>query len=83
MRVKFIGHDSLLLTEYNGKRYAFHKNVPVEITSEIYNNIILSGHISASEVVLCEEPKKEEPKRETIVEKIKEAIKPTKGKKKR
>jgi len=83
MLVKYIGHDPLLLTEFNGKRFAFHKGVPVEITPEVYNNIILSGHISAAEVIPCEEVKSEEPKKETIIEKIKETIKPTKGEKKK
>ncbi len=56
MFVKYIGHDPLLLTEFNGKRFAFHRNKPVEITPQVYNEIILSKHISASEVVPCEPP---------------------------
>ena len=78
MLVVYRGHDPVLLTDYNGTTYAFHKDIPIEIAPEIYNNIIQSGHISATDVVPCEAPKVEEPKK-IIVEK--ETIKP-KGRKK-
>jgi hypothetical protein len=82
MRVQYVGHDPLLLTEYNGKKYAFHKNQPVEIDEKIFKEIILSGHISSADVVVVEEPKVAEKPKETIVEKAKTFIKP-KGKKKK
>jgi translation elongation factor EF-4 len=68
MFVEFRGHGNLLLTEYNGIRYAFHKGIPAEITQEVYNNMRDSGHIDMQELVICEE------KKESIVEKIKETI---------
>ncbi len=74
MWVVFIGHDKVLLTEYNNTRYAFFKDIPVEISPEVYNTIVLSRHINASEVIPCEAPVTEKPK-ETIVEKTKEKIK--------
>jgi hypothetical protein len=80
--VKFIGHDPLLLTEYNGKKYVFHKNKPVEIDEKIFKEIILSGHISSAEVVAVEEPKVIEKPKETIIEKVKATIKPKFKKKK-
>jgi hypothetical protein len=57
-----ISHDGLIITEYNGKRFVFKRNIPVEIDHAIYQNILLSGHISASEIVPVEikEAKEEE-----------------------
>lgn len=81
------GREKLLLTDYDGKRYAFHQGVPVEISPEIYNAIILSGHISAQDIVPYEAPK-EAPKEtmtekvEKVVKKMKDAVKPSKKKKK-
>lgn len=68
MQVVYTGNDPLVLTEYNGKRYVFRKNIPVEIDPKIYNEIVLSRHVTASEVVPCEIEKKE---KEVVVEKIK------------
>jgi len=51
MLVKNVGHEGLILTEFNGKRYCFPKGMPVEISSEIYNLIIQSGHINAQDIV--------------------------------
>jgi len=82
MLVKYIGHDPLLLTEYNGKKYAFHKNQPVEIDEKIFKEIILSGHISSVDVVVVETPKVVEKPKETLIEKARAIIKP-KGKKRR
>lgn len=75
MRVKFIGHGKLLLTDFDGVRYAFYKDTPVEISQEIYNNMRDSGHIDMQDLAICEE-KLAEAKKETVVEKIKEVIKP-------
>ena len=69
-------HDGCILTEYNGKKYCFYKDIPVEISPEIYNNILMSGHISAQEVVICEEPKVVEKPKETIIEKVVRVVKP-------
>ena len=83
MLVKYIGHDPLLLTEYNGKKYAFHKNQPIEIDEKIFKEIILSGHISSiDDVVVVEEPKVVEKPKETIIEKAKAIIKPKDKRKK-
>jgi hypothetical protein len=56
MLVKNIGSSPVLICDYNGKRYAFHRGIPVEITPEIYNSIIQSGHVTATEVVPVERP---------------------------
>lgn len=56
MEVVYTGRDSCLMTDYNGKRYCFHKNKPVNISPELYQAIILSGHVSASEVMPYERP---------------------------
>lgn len=86
LKVKFVGHGTVLLTDFNGKRYAFAKGIPVEISQEIYNNMRDSGHIDIQDLVICEEKVKEEKPKETIISKttetIKKAIKP-KGKNKR
>ena len=82
MRVVNKGHDGCILTEYNGKKYAFYKDVPVEISSEIYNNIVTSGYINAQDIRIYEEPKVIEKPKETIIQKAKEIIK-LKGKKKK
>ena len=75
------GKDNLILTDYNGKRYAFHKDMPIEISPEVYNSIILSGHISATDIVPVLEKQEEEKPAETIVEKVVEKVKDI-GKKK-
>jgi len=41
---------SLLLTDYNGKRYAFYPGKPVEISPEVYNSIVQSKHINADDI---------------------------------
>jgi len=82
MLVQYVGHDPLLLTEYNGKKYAFHKNQPVEIDEKIFKEIILSGHISSIDVVVVETPLVAEKPKETIIEKAKAIIKP-KGKRRK
>lgn len=81
MKVVNRGHNGVILTEYNGKKYCFYKDIPVEINQAVYNDIVLSGHVSAQDVVLYEEPKVVEKPKETIVEKAKSVLKP-KGKKK-
>ena len=85
MRVINKGHDNCILTVYNGKTYCFYKGIPVEISPEIYNNIIISGHISAQDVVIVDDAldiddAPEEKPRENIARKVIEKIKP-KGKK--
>jgi len=90
MQVVNISHDNLIITEFNGKRFVFRRNIPVEISPEMYQNILLSKHISAAEIVPYEKKEVEEAPgeivKETIVErvvgKVKEKIHP-KGKKKR
>ncbi len=56
MLVQNIGSSPVLICDYNGKRYAFHRLKPVEITPEIYNSIIQSGHVTATEVTPVERP---------------------------
>ena len=55
MHVKYIGHDKAILADYNGKRYCFYRNQPVEISSEVYNYISSSALIEAEEFVVVEE----------------------------
>lgn len=81
MQVINISHDNLIITEFNGKRFVFRRNIPVGISPEMYQNILLSGHISASEIVPFEN-KPEEPIGnvtgsipETISEKITRKVK--------
>lgn len=80
MLVKNIGNAPVLICDYNGKRFAFHRGVPVEITPEIYNSIIQSGHITATEVTPVEAEKLVEKPVEEKKPKEKPIIKP-KGKK--
>lgn len=77
MLVKNVGHEGLILTEFNGKRYCFPKGKPVEISSEIYNLIIQSGHINAQDITPCAE-ESQEPEKETA-----KIIPNLKGKKKK
>jgi len=77
MLVVNLSHDPLILTEYNGKKFCFRKNVPVEIEPKVYNNIILSGHISAEEIVIYQllivEVEKEK-KPQTITDRISKVV---------
>ncbi len=82
MFVKNVSHDRLILTDYNGKRFVFRIGIPVEMNPEVYNAIILSGHINAQDIVVCEPEKEKEVEKETFFKKNKEAIKP-KGKKRK
>jgi hypothetical protein len=77
MLVKNVGHEGLILTEFNGKRYCFPKGTPVEISSEIYNLIIQSGHINAQDITPCAE-ETQEPEKETA-----KVVPNLKGKKKK
>jgi len=72
MFVVNISHDNLIITEFNGKRFVFRRNIPVEISPEMYQNILLSGHISAAEIVPYEKTKEltEKVAIETVVNKI-------------
>ena len=60
MKVIYVGHDDVLLTDYNGKRYAFPKNKSVEILPEIYSHMILSRNVEAEYLKVYEEPQKQE-----------------------
>jgi hypothetical protein len=51
MKVVNVGHDNLILTEYNGIRFAFHKGIPVEIEPRVYNEIIVSGFVNAQDII--------------------------------
>ena len=86
MFVKNVGKDPVILTEYNGKRFCFPRGVIVEISAEIYNNIILSGFINAQDVRPIDTPtaavKEEKPAIVKMTEKAKEIIKPKKKSKK-
>ena len=77
MLVVNISHDPLVITEYNGKRYCFRKGFPIDIDPKVYNNIILSGHISAEEIVIYQpmtiEIAKEEDEN-TITNKINKVV---------
>jgi hypothetical protein len=73
MLVVNVGHDKLILTEYDGVRYAFHKGIPVEIDAKVYNEIILSGHVNAQDIVPVEKVDKEAE--ETVVEKVVDKVK--------
>ena len=81
MKVVNRGHEGCILTEYNGRKYCFYKDIPIEISPEVYDNLKDSGHISAQDIRIYEEPKVVEKPKETIIEKAKEILKP-KGKKK-
>ena len=78
MFVTYVGHDRVVMTDYNGKRYSFEKNVPKEIPEEVYKSILLSGHISAMDFKQVEAPKEQSKEEEhiPIKETIKKFIKP-------
>ena len=56
MKCIYVGHDDVLLTDYNGKRYAFPKKKPVEVPTEVYNHMIRSGNVEAEYLKVYEEP---------------------------
>ena len=61
MLVVFKGKSKCLMTDYNGKRYCFEKNKPIEISDELYKHIILSEHIESAELCPVSELPKPEP----------------------
>ncbi len=78
MQVINISHDNLIITEFNGKRFVFRRNVPVEISPEMYQGILLSKHISAAEIIPLETNKNiPEPVKETAVENVIEKVRET------
>lgn len=61
MWVMYKGHDDVLLTDYNGRRYTFPKNKPVEVPPEVYNNMVRSRCVETFDLTVCEAPIVAEP----------------------
>jgi hypothetical protein len=57
---------TLILTDYNGKRYAFYPGKPVDISTEIYQDIVRSGHINSDDIMPYAEPPMEAKQEEEI-----------------
>ena len=75
IKVVFRGHNDCLLTDYNGKRFCFRKNIPVEVDEEVFKNIIQSHNVDAYDLQVYSEPPKVEEKPAGPVEAVKEAVK--------
>ncbi len=56
MLVVNISNSNVILTDHDGKRYAFHRNIPVEISPDVYNAIIQSKHIDATDIIPYQHP---------------------------
>ena len=59
IKVIFKGHTDVILCDYNGQRYSFPKEKPVEVPSEVYNYVVRSGNVDAVDLQVYEEPVKE------------------------
>ena len=57
MLIVYKGKDKVLLTDYDGKRHAFYRNIPKEIPEKVYKAMVESGHVSAYDLTYVE-PKK-------------------------
>jgi hypothetical protein len=68
MKVVNVGHDGLILAEYNGRRYAFHKDIPVDIDPKVYNEIIVSGFVNTQDIIPVAEPLEESNPEESTEE---------------
>jgi len=56
VKVIFKGHNDVLLSDYNSRRYAFHKNVPQEVDEAVYKHMVQSGNVDAFDLQIYQEP---------------------------
>lgn len=75
MWVMYKGHDDVLLTDYNGRRYTFPKNKPVEVPPEVYNNMVRSRCVETFDLTVCDAPIKVDATGDDIKEKPKKKAK--------
>lgn len=73
MLIVYKGNSGLIMTDYNGKRYCFYKNIPVDVPKEVYDYVIASGAIELKDLCITpleieKEIIKDSPKKEEIKE---------------
>ena len=62
MLVVYQGTDKCLLTEHNGKRYCFQRDIPKEISQVVYDYAINSRHVEMQNLHVVErKPVHEKP----------------------
>ena len=74
MKVVYTGHDNILLADYNGKRYGFRKNIPLDVPQEVFNHIMSSGNSESFYMRVVEEKPEDIVKDQVIVSIEKEPV---------
>lgn len=73
----YVGHNDVLLSDFNGHRFCFLKNKPQEVDEAVYKHMIQSHNVDAYDLQIYEEPPKveEKPVLQGPIEVVKEVVK--------